>query len=159
MKKILLGVMLLISSIAYSQSKRVCIGDVVNSIKIGSLAGNKNLVLGIKNIAEEAILDKEYSIVNKNDSTMSINFEVVYFDVLQTNTGVSVFHKNNNETIIRIKGTVTQGKKKLKDHLSTGKSSEISTSTMIIDEGGGFNQASARSALKKTIIDLIDNLL
>jgi hypothetical protein len=30
---------------------------------------------------------------------------------------------------------------------------------MIIDEGGGFNQASARSALKKTIINLIENLL
>lgn len=159
MKPILLGALLLFSMFTYSQSPRVCVGDVVNNIRIGSLAGNKNLVFGIKNIAEEAIADKGYSIVEKNDSTLKISFEVIYFDVLQTSAGVSVFHKNNNETIIRIKGTVTQGKKKIKDHLSTGKSSEISTSTMIIDEGGGFNQASARSALKKTIIDLIDNLL
>ena len=159
MKPILLGVLLLFSMFTYSQSPRVCVGDVVNNIRIGSLAGNKNLVFGIKNIAEEAIADKGYSIVEKNDSTLKISFEVIYFDVLQTSSGVSVFHKNNNETIIRIKGTVTKGKKKIKDHLSTGKSSEISTSTMIIDEGGGFNQASARSALKKTIIDLIDNLL
>ncbi len=159
MKSILLGALLLFSMFTYSQSPRVCVGDVANNIRIGSLAGNKNLVFGIKNIAEEAIADKGYSIVEKNDSTLKISFEVIYFDVLQTSAGVSVFHKNNNETIIRIKGTVTQGKKKIKDHLSTGKSSEISTSTMIIDEGGGFNQASARSALKKTIVDLIDNLL
>jgi hypothetical protein len=30
---------------------------------------------------------------------------------------------------------------------------------VIVDEGGGFNQASARSALKKTIINLIEKLL
>jgi hypothetical protein len=51
------------------------------------------------------------------------------------------------------------GTKKVKEFVATGKSSEISTSTMIIDEGGGFNQASARSALKKTIINLIEKLL
>ena len=157
MKVTLLSILLLFCLNASSQ--RICIGSVTNSIKIGSLAGNKNLVFGIKNIAEEAILDKGYSVVEKNDSTPKINFEVIYFDVLQTNTGVSVFHKNNNETIIRIKGTLTQEGKKSKEYIAVGKSSEISTSTMIVDEGGGFNQASARSALKKTIINLIENLL
>jgi uncharacterized lipoprotein YajG len=156
-KIILLSILLLFCSVAFSQ--RICIGSVTNSIKIGALTNNKNLVFGIKNIAEEVILDKGYSIVEKNDSTSKISFEVIYFDVLQTNTGVSVFHKNSNETIIRIKGTFTQEGKKPKEYIAVGKSSEISTSTMIIDEGGGFNQASARSALKKTIINLIENVL
>jgi len=158
--KLLIGVLCLLhSTLLFAQETKMCIGDIKNSIKIGSLAGNKNLVFGIKNVAEEAILDKGFTVVDKNDSTYKIGFEVVYFDILQTNAGVGVFHKNNNETIIRIKGTLTKGNKKIKEYLGTGKSSEISTSTMIIDEGGGFNQTSARSALKKTIIDVIDTLL
>ena len=159
MKNFLLGLCLLLSTVSFSQDIKIYVGDVSNNIKIGALAGNKNLVLGIKNIAEEAIMDKGYSIVEKNDSTYKISFEVVYFDVLQTSAGVSVFHKNDNETIIRIKGVLTKGGKKIKEYLGTGKSSEISTSTMIIDEGGGFNQASARSALKKTIINVIETVL
>jgi uncharacterized lipoprotein YajG len=159
LKKFLLGLCLLLSAVSFSQDTKIFVGDVSNNIKIGPLAGNKNLVLGVKNIAEEAIMDKGYSVVAKNDSTYKISFEVVYFDVMQTSAGVSVFHKNDNETIIRIKGVLTKGGKKIKEYLGTGKSSEISTSTMIIDEGGGFNQASARSALKKTIINVIEAVL
>ena len=143
----------------FAQSAKICIGDIVNSVKIGPLTGNKNLAFGIKNIAEEALLDKGYELVNKNDSTLKLNIEVIYLDIQQTSTGVSVFHKNDNETIIRMKGVVTKEGKKIKDYIATGKSSEISTSTVIVDEGGGFNQASARSALKKTIINLIEKLL
>lgn len=154
-----MGLCLLLSAVSFSQDTKIFVGDIKNNIKIGSLAGNKNLVLGIKNIAEEAMMDKGYILVGSNDSTYKISFEVVYFDVMQTSAGVSVFHKNDNETIIRIKGVLTKGGKKIKEFVATGKSSEISTSTMIIDEGGGFNQASARSALKKTIINVIETLL
>jgi uncharacterized lipoprotein YajG len=142
---------------SYSQSN-IYVGDIVNNIKIGPLTGNKNLTFGIKNITEEAILDKGYNLI-KNDSSYKLNLEIVYFDIQQTSTGVSVFHKTDNETIIRVKGVLYLGNKKVKEFVATGKSSEISTSTMIIDEGGGFNQASARSALKKTIITLIEKLL
>jgi hypothetical protein len=142
---------------SYSQSN-IYVGDIVNNIKIGPLTGNKNLAFGIKNITEEAILDKGFNLI-KNDSSYKLNLEVVYFDIQQTSTGVSVFHKTDNETIIRVKGVLYLGTKKVKEFVATGKSSEISTSTMIIDEGGGFNQASARSALKKTIINLIEKLL
>jgi hypothetical protein len=142
---------------SYSQSN-IYVGDIVNNIKIGPLTGNKNLAFGIKNITEEAILDKGYNLI-KNDSSYKLNLEIVYFDIQQTSTGVSVFHKTDNETIIRVKGVLYLGTKKVKEFVATGKSSEISTSTMIIDEGGGFNQASARSALKKTIINLIEKLL
>ena len=136
----------------------VYVGTVTNKVKIGPLTGNKNLAFGVKNIAEEAILDKGHDL-NDDSTAFKLDLEIVYFDIQQTSTGVSVFHKTENETIIRIKGILYTNDKKPKEYVATGKSSEISTSTMIIDEGGGFNQASARSALKKTIINLIEKLL
>lgn len=145
-----------------AQPNKIVVGTVTNQIKLGPMKGNKNLTLGLKNIAEEAILDKSETLVLVDDvepGTYKLNMDIVYFDIQQTSTGVSVFHKTDNETIIRIKGTLLLDGKKVKDYVATGTSSEISTSTMIIDEGGGFNQASARSALKKTIINLIDKLL
>ena len=148
--------------VANAQPNKISIGTVTNQIKLGPMKGNKNLTLGLKNIAEEAILDKSDKLVLVDDAepgTYTLNMEIVYFDIQQTSTGVSVFHKTDNETIIRIKGTLLLDGKKVKDYVATGTSSEISTSTMIIDEGGGFNQASARSALKKTIINLIEKLL
>jgi len=148
--------------VANAQPNKISIGTVTNQIKLGPMKGNKNLTLGLKNIAEEAILDKSDKLVLVDDpepGTYVLNMDIVYFDIQQTSTGVSVFHKTDNETIIRIKGTLLLDGKKVKDYVATGTSSEISTSTMIIDEGGGFNQASARSALKKTIINLINKLL
>jgi hypothetical protein len=58
-----------------------------------------------------------------------------------------------------MKGILYKGNKKIKQEFSEGKSTEISTSTIIVDEGGKFNQESASSAIKKTIITLINNLL
>jgi predicted Zn-dependent protease len=97
--------------------------------------------------------------LSDSESSLKLDLEIVYFDIQQTSAGVAVFHKTDNETIIRIKGILYQGEKKLKEYVATGKSSEISVSTVIIDEGGGFNQATARSALKKTIITLIEKTL
>mgnify|MGYP003343464274 CR=1 FL=1 len=145
-------------NIWYNAADHIWVESVENKVKVGKLAGNRNLAFGVKNIAEEAILDKEYELT-KDSSALRLNLEIVYFDIQQTATGVSVFHKTENETIIRIKGILYNGDKKVKEYVATGKSAEISTSTMIIDEGGGFNQASARSALKKTIITLIEKLL
>ena len=146
----------------FAQPMNIMVGKIQNNIKIGPMVGNKNLTLGLKNIAEEAIqekTDKMILVSQVDSSTYKLNMEIIYFDIQQTATGVSVFHKTDNETIIRIKGILLLNDKKVKEFVATGKSSEVSTSTMIIDEGGGFNQASARSALKKTIINLIDKLL
>jgi hypothetical protein len=160
--RIFLFVFICLFSSAIAQPNKIVVGTVTNQIKLGPMKGSKNLTLGLKNIAEEAILDKSDKLVLVDDiepGTYQLNMEIVYFDIQQTSTGISVFHKTDNETIIRIKGTLLLDGKKVKDYVATGTSSEISTSTMIIDEGGGFNQASARSALKKTIINLIDKLL
>lgn len=145
-------------SILIAQPISVYVGSVTNKVKIGPLTGNKNLAFGVKNVAEEAILDKGHDLTN-DSSAFKLDLEIIYFDIQQTSTGVSVFHKTDNETIIRIKGILYTNDKKPKEYVATGTSSEISTSTMIIDEGGGFNQASARSALKKTIINVIEKLL
>ena len=158
MKILFTAILMSLCSILTAQPYTVYVGTVTNKVKIGPLTGNKNLAFGVKNIVEEAILDKGHDLVN-DSSAFRLDLEIVYFDIQQTSTGVSVFHKTENETIIRIKGILYNGGKKPKEYIATGKSSEISTSTMIIDEGGGFNQASARSALKKTIINLIDKLL
>ena len=157
MRTLLVVTFVLFCNFLLAQSS-VYIGGVTNKVQIGPLTGNKNLAFGVKYVAEEAILDKGYNL--SNDSTaLKLNLEIIYLDIQQTATGISVFHKTENETIIRIKGILYNGDKKLKEYVATGKSSEISTSTMIIDEGGGFNQASARSALKKTIINVIEKIL
>ena len=156
--KTLLITLLIIPTLVLAQPVSVYVGNVTNKVKIGPLTGNKNLAFGIKNIAEEAILDKGHDLTN-DSSAFKLDLEIVYFDIQQTSAGVSVFHKTENETIIRIKGILYDNGKKPKEYVATGKSSEISTSTMIVDEGGGFNQASARSALKKTIINLFEKLL
>lgn len=158
MKLFLTFVLIVLCNLLEAQPVSVYVGSVTNKVKIGSLTGNKNLAFGVKNIVEEAILDKGYDL-NNNSSASKLDLEIIYFDIQQTATGISVFHKTENETIIRIKGILYVNGKKPKEYVAIGKSSEISTSTMIIDEGGGFNQASARSALKKTIINLIENLL
>ena len=145
-------------SFVSAQTSSIKVGSVINKVKIGSLTGNKNLAFGVKNILEESIQDKGYSL-SDDPKALKLDVEIVYFDIQQTSAGVSVFHKTDNETIIKIKGVLYEGDKKVKEYVAQGKSSEISTSTMIIDEGGGFNQATARSALKKTIIILIEKIL
>ena len=158
MKTTILILLLALCKPVIAQQNSVKVGAVTNKIKVGPLTGNKNLAFGVKNILEEAIQDKGYSLT-EDPNSLKLDIEIVYFDIQQTAAGVGVFHKTDNETIIRIKGTLYNGDKKIKEYISTGKSSEISTSTVIIDEGGGFNQATARSALKKTIITLIEKTL
>jgi hypothetical protein len=46
----------------------------------------------------------------------------------------------------------------VKDFLATGKSSEISLSTLIISEGGNINQTSVSNVIKKSCETLIFNL-
>lgn len=159
MKGIFTAILISLYSVLVAQPTTVYVGSVTNKVKIGPMTGNKNLAFGVKNVAEEAILDKGHDLTNNDSSAFRLDLEIIYFDIQQTATGVSVFHKTENETIIRIKGILYNNDKKPKEYIATGKSSEISTSTMIIDEGGGFNQASARSALKKTIVNLIEKLL
>jgi hypothetical protein len=133
---------------------------IKNSIKIGTLSGNINLTLGVKNILEEALMDKEYNLSNNEElSDYTLQTELVYFDIMQTNKNISVFHKNENETIIRIKGTLYNKNKKIKEIIVEESSSEISSSTLAISYDGSFNQQTARNAVKKACIKLIEGII
>ena len=127
---------------------------------MGSLSGNVNLTLGVKNILEEALMDKEYNLSNnKESSDYTLQTELIYFDIMQTSKNISVFHKNENETIIRIKGTLYSKNKKIKEIIVEESSSEISSSTLAISYDGSFNQQTARNAVKKTCIKLIEGII
>jgi hypothetical protein len=140
---------------------KIYVDTVINNIQIGSLSGNKNLAFGVKNMVQEIINEQDSFILvgSKDMSDYSIKIELIFFDIVNTNSGFSIFHEDKSTTVIRMKGILYKGNKKIKQEFSEGKSTEISTSTIIIDEGGKFNQESASSAIKKTIITLINNLL
>jgi hypothetical protein len=140
---------------------KIYVDTVINNIQIGSLSGNKNLAFGVKNMVQEIINEQDSFILvgSKDMSDYSIKVELIFFDIVNTNSGFSIFHEDKSTTVIRMKGILYKGNKKIKQEFSEGKSTEISTSTIIIDEGGKFNQESASSAIKKTIITLINNLL
>jgi hypothetical protein len=150
----------LISTTNAQESKKVFIKSIENKIEIGPLTKNRNLVFGFKNILLENLQELSYDITDSVEKAdYSVKVELLFFDILQTNQGFSVFHKNENETILKIKGYLyDKDGKKIKDYLSTGKSSEISLSTLIISEGGGFNQTSVSNVIKKSSETLIQNL-
>jgi hypothetical protein len=140
--------------------KKVFIQSIENKIEIGTLAKNRNLVFGFKNILLENLQELNYDVTDSaKNADYSIKVELLYFDVLETNSGFSVFHKSDNETILRVKGYLyNKDGKKIKEFVSVGKSSEISMSTLIISEGGGINQTSVSNVIKKSSETLILNL-
>lgn len=157
---ILASFMLIPSHNLKHQSKRVYLQPIENKIQIGPMVKNRNLTFGVKNIVLESLQEYDYTLSETvEQSDYSLKIELLYFDVIQTNTGVSVFHKNDNETVLRLKGTLYNSEgKKIKDYLSVGKSSEISMSTILISEGGSINQQSVSNVIKKSSETLIQNL-
>lgn len=142
------------------QYKTVYVNTVANSVKIGPMTGNKNLAFGVKNIIEEVAQDKGYNLTNKEGAQFVINTNIVYMDQKQTNTNVSIFHKDENSVIIRMEGVLLDNKGKIiKRQTVTDESSEISTSTLLISESGQFNSTVMRNAVKKTCVALISKLL
>jgi hypothetical protein len=91
-------------------------------------------------------------------ATQKLKVEIIYLDVLTTKSNISVFHKGEEEVVIRLKGTIYKDGKKDKEVIVEESSAEISMSTLIIDEGGKFNQTSLSNALKKGSVKLITKL-
>jgi hypothetical protein len=143
------------------EPKKVFLYPVENKIQIGPMAKNKGLTFGVKNILLENLQDLNYTMVDSvQNADFSMKIELVFFDIQQISSGVSVFHKNDEETILRIKGLLYNHEgKKIKEYLSTGKSSEISLSTLIISEGGSINQQSVSNVIKKSLETLTLNLI
>jgi hypothetical protein len=145
--------------IGYQEYHKIYIESVNNKIKIGPLTGNPNLAFGVKNILEEAAQDKGYDIVIKDSAQLLITVDIIFFDKQQTNSNIGIFHKDENDVVISMKGTVkNQSGKILKEIIVTDKSSEISTSTALVSESGQFSSAIERNAVKKTCVTLSQKL-
>jgi uncharacterized lipoprotein YajG len=155
---LLITATLLLSLIGKAQTK-ASLGTIVNNIKAGPLTGNKNLAFGVKNVLQEALQDKGFSLVDKFDADYVIDVEISFFDVEQTKQGISVFHQDKNEVVIRMRGTLSDGFGKILKTITTeDRSSEISTSTLLINEGGQFNSAVQRNAVKKACVSVVTKL-
>jgi hypothetical protein len=144
-------------NIWYEAEDHVWVDGVENQVKIGKLAGNRNLAFGVKNILEEYIQEKGYDL--SQDAKYHLKVNIVYLDVLTTKTNISVFHKGEEEVVVRLQGILYKDGKKEKEVVVEESSSEISMSTLIVDEGGKFNQTSLSNALKKASDKLITKLL
>ena len=144
-------------NIWYRAEDHLWVESVENQVKIGKLAGNRNLAFGVKNILEEYVQEKGYDLSPSSPYKLKVN--IVYLDVLSTKTNISVFHKGEEEVVVRLQGILYKDGKKEKEVVVEESSSEISMSTLIVDEGGQFNQTSLSNALKKASDKLITKLL
>ena len=144
-------------NIFYKAEDHMWVESVTNEVKIGKLAGNRNLAFGVKNILEEFLQEKGYDL--SESSPYKLQVQIVYLDVLTTKKNISVFHSGEEEVVIRLKGTLTKDGKKEKELIVEESSSEVSMSTLIVDEGGSFNQTSLSNALKKASEKLINKLM
>jgi len=144
-------------NIWYEAEDHIWVETVENKVKIGKLAGNRNLGFGVKNILEEYLQEAGYDLAS--DAQYKLKVNIVYLDVLTTKTNISVFHKGEEEVVVRLQGILYKEGKKEKEVVVEESSSEISMSTLIVDEGGKFNQTSLSNALKKASDKLITKLL
>jgi hypothetical protein len=143
-------------NIMYVAEDHIWVESVTNQVKIGKLAGNRKLEFGVKNVLEEALQEKGKDL--SPSSTHRLKVDIIYLDVLTTKKNISVFHNNEEEVVIRLRGTLYKDGKKTKEVMVEESSSEISMSTLIIDEGGKFNQTSLSNSLKKGSVKLINKL-
>jgi hypothetical protein len=143
-------------NVMYNADEHVWVESVTNNVKIGKLAGNRQLEFGVKNVLEEYLQEKGLDLSPSASSKLQV--QIVYLDVLTTKKNISVFHKNEEEVVIRLKGTLYKDGKKAKEVMVEESSSEISMSTLIVDEGGKFNQTSLSNALKKASEKLITKI-
>lgn len=144
-------------NIWYNANDHIWVESVENKVKIGKLAGNRKLEFGVKNILEEYLQERGLDL--SQDATQRLKVEIIFLDVLTTKSNISVFHRGEQEVVIRLKGILYKDGKKEKEVIVEESSSEISMSTLIVDEGGKFNQTSLSNALKKASDKLITKLL
>jgi len=169
MKTLIVSIMVLLTvflfrgdrKVSYKKNSKLYIASVTNNIKVGPHANNKNLTLGVKNVLAEVAQERGWDIVvDEIDAEVVFKAEMLYLDVEQTKSNLSVFHKDENAVIIRMRGLVYNGEGKLlRSEVAEAKSTETSTSAFLIDEGGAFNSQVARQAVKKTCVLLAYRIL
>lgn len=143
-------------NIWYEEPKSIAIGQITNKIQIGNLAGNRKLEFGIKNILEEIYQSKDYELDHASENVLKV--DIVYLDVLKTQSSFSIVHNNKESVVIRLQGFLYKGDKLVKKVLVEESADEISMSTLLIDEGGKFNNQNLSTALKKACSSLVNKL-
>jgi hypothetical protein len=149
---------LMLSVSAKSQTS-LHLDSVENKIKIGKMAGNRNLAFGIRNILEEYLQEKDIDLTDK--ASQSLKVEIIFLDVLTTSGNLSVFHKSEAQVIIRLRGFIIDrtNNQILKSTIAEQSASEISMSTLVVDTGGKLNQQNLSIAIKKSCDKLVTSLL
>ena len=133
------------------------VGEVTNEIRLGKFAGNANLTMGVRNILEELLLDLDYDL--SDQANTQVNVRLVFFDVKNIGKSIGFYHNKVSATeIIAIGELVVNGKVK-KRTTQKGTSKEISNSTLVVASDGTFNQQTASNALKKVLVQIIEDLL
>ena len=143
--------------IILSSEESINIASVENKVLVGNLAGNRNLEFGVTNILEELLQEKDY-LINPY-ATTKLQIEILYLDVIKTQSNLSVFHRNSDAVVIKMRGKLIKDGKVIKTIIAEESAEEVSMSTLLIDDGGNFNQTNLSSALKKTCNTLINKLL
>ena len=136
----------------------IFVSSVKNKVVMGSLAGNRNLEFGVQNILDEFIVEEKDLVLNPY-AIKTIEVEILYLDVLKTQSNLSVFHKNTDAVVIRMRGKLLDKGKVIKTVVVEESAEEVSMSTLLIDEGGKFNQTNLSTALKKSCNTLVNKLL
>ena len=111
---------------------------------------------GVKNVLEEYLQEKEWDLNEKASKRLKV--EIIFLDVVTIKQNVSLLHKDEQQVVIRLRGTLYENGKKVSSEVVEENSSEISMSALLIDEGGKFNQQSLSNALKKGCEKLITKL-
>lgn len=149
-------VFIVLFSFRGDEEKTIFIRGVENQIVSGDLAGNRNLEFGVTSILEEALQDKDYFLDPRSDYQLQVN--ILFFGKQQATAQLAVYSRNVDITNVIIEGVLYKGDKKIKSKVVKGQSKNISTATLIIDQGGSFSQAAVSTALKKACIELIEKL-
>jgi uncharacterized lipoprotein YajG len=150
---------MLVSLAGWAQTpKKIYIANVGNKIQIGKLAGNCNLAFGVKNILDESLSDKYDLVPSAESADYTLQVDIVFLDVESSNVSIGILHQDEQAVVISMMGRLLKGDKVIKQKTATEKSSEISMSTLVISEAGGFNQTSLSNALKKASVSLTTKL-
>jgi hypothetical protein len=144
-------------NIWYEGPKDITIGAITNKVQMGNLAGNRKLEFGVKNILEEVIQERGISLDPASKNMLKV--DIVYLDVLKTQASFSIVHNNKESVVIRLQGFLYKDGKLAKKFLVEESADEISMSTLLVDEGGKFNNQNLSSALKKACNSLVTKII
>jgi hypothetical protein len=155
-----LTVVLLFSTLKSSnpiQERTISIGEITNEIRVGPFAGNPAMAYGVQNILEELLMDLDYDL--SDNAKMKINVRLVFFDIQNIGKSIGLYHKDVTQTQIIAMGELLVDGKRKKRTTKKGTSKEISTSTLVVASDGTFNQQTASIALKKVLVQIVEELL